>query len=171
MGEVIRKNVGGRPSKYDPKFIERVKVACRLGGTDEDLAKMLDVSVDTINNWRISRPEFAEALEAGRDIADNRVERTLFQCAVGYEYEEEKAFLFEGVVIKERVKKFAPPQSQAQIFWLKNRRPEKWRDVQKHEIGRAGEFSQVPDDKLLELIKEETQIIEGELVEANQDRP
>ena len=58
------KNVGGRPSKYDPSFLEKVKVACRLGGTDDDLAKMLGVSVDTINRWRVSNSEFADALQA-----------------------------------------------------------------------------------------------------------
>ena len=155
------------PAKFKPEFVEKVELACRLGATDEEIATLFDVSRQAIVRWRIDHPEFAQAFKAGKEVSDNRVERSLFQCAVGYEYEEDKAFLWEGIVVKERVKKFAPPQPQAQIFWLKNRRPDLWRDVQKHELGRAGEFSQVPDDKLLELIKEETQIIEGELVEAS----
>lgn len=166
MGEVLRKNVGGRPTKYSPEFAAKVEIACRLGATDQELASLFDVSVDSINRWRIDHPEFAEALKAGREISDNRVERSLFQCAVGYEYEEEKAFMYQGEVIKETVKQYAQPQTQAQVFWLKNRRPDKWRDVQKHELGHVGAFDQVSDDKLLALIKEETQVIEGELVES-----
>jgi transposase-like protein len=155
------------PAKFKPEFVQKVELACKLGATDEEIATLFDVNRASIVRWRIDHPEFAKAFKAGKEVSDDRVERSLFQCAVGYEYEEEKAFLFEGNIVKERVKKFAPPQAQAQIFWLKNRRPDLWRDVQKHELGRAGEFSQVPDDKLLELIKEETQIIEGELVETS----
>lgn len=153
------------PAKYKPDFVKKVEIACRLGATDNEIAELFDVNRQSISRWRVDHPEFAEAFKAGKEVADSRVERTLFQCAVGYEYEEEKAFMFEGVIIKEKVKKFAQPQTQAQIFWLKNRQPDKWRDVQKHELGRAGEFSQIPDDKLIELIKEETKLIEGELVE------
>lgn len=154
------------PAKFKPDFVKKVEIACRLGATDNEIAELFDVSRQAIVRWRIENPEFAKAFKAGKEVSDDRVERTLFQCAVGYEYEEEKAFLYEGQIIKEKIKKFAHPQTQAQVFWLKNRRPDVWRDVQKHELGRAGEFSQVPDDKLLELIKEETKIIEGEFVEA-----
>jgi hypothetical protein len=157
----------GNVTKYRPEMAKQAEIACRFGATDDDLASLLNVSTATVNNWRIAHAEFAEALKAGREISDNRVERSLFQCAVGYTYEEEKAFMFQGNIIKETIKQYAQPQTSAQIFWLKNRQPDKWRDVQKHELGRAGEFDQVSDDKLLALIKEETQVIEGELVEAS----
>ena len=157
----------GNVTKYRPEMAKQAEIACRFGATDDDLASLLNVSTATVNNWRIAHAEFAAALKAGREISDNRVERSLFQCAVGYTYEEEKAFMFQGNIIKETIKQYAQPQTSAQIFWLKNRQPDKWRDVQKHELGRAGEFDQVSDDKLLALIKEETQVIEGELVEAS----
>ena len=157
----------GNKTKYRPEMAKQAEIACRFGATDDDLASLLDVSTATINNWRIAHHEFAEALKAGREISDNRVERSLFQCAVGYTYEEEKAFMFQGVIIKETIKLYAQPQTSAQVFWLKNRQPDKWRDIQKHEHGRVGEFDKIPDDQLLAMIRDETSVIEGELVEIN----
>jgi hypothetical protein len=87
---------------------------------------------------------------------------------VGYTYDDEKIFCFQGQIIKEPIKVHVAPDTTAQIFWLKNRRPEAWRDVHKHEVGRAGEFSEIPDAQLLTLIQEEAEAIGEELVTTNQ---
>jgi hypothetical protein len=51
------------------------------------------VSEATINNWRLKHEDFARALKAAKAPADDRVERSLYARANGYEYDSEKIFL------------------------------------------------------------------------------
>ena len=119
-----------RPEKWSDDFLRVAEHACRLGATDQEIADMLGVCVRTIYNWRAEKPEFAQALKVGKDIADERVERSLYQKAIGYEQDEVKIFMPGGS--EEPV--YAPyrariaPDTTAAIFWLKNRRREEWRD-------------------------------------------
>lgn len=119
-----------RPEKWKDEFIHLTECACRLGATDLDVAEMLKVSPRTLYNWRNTKPEFAAALVTGKEIADERVERSLYQRACGYEQEEVKIFMPSGStepVYAKFTAKHAPDVT-ACIFWLKNRRPEQWRD-------------------------------------------
>lgn len=119
-----------RPEKWKDEFLRIAEHACRLGATDQELADMLGVSLRTIQNWRVSKTEFAAVLKAGKDIADDRVERSLYQRAIGYEQEEVKIFMPSGaenpVYAPFRAK--VAPDVTAAIFWLKNRRSQEWRD-------------------------------------------
>lgn len=125
-----------RPEKWKDEFLAVAKGACELGATDQELADMLNVSVRTIYNWRASKPEFANALIVGKDVADERVERSLYQKAIGYEQDEVKIFMPAGAA--EPV--YAPFRAKiaadttAAIFWLKNRRAADWRDKQEHDV-------------------------------------
>lgn len=60
---------------------------------------------------------------------DRQVEKSLLQRALGYSYEETSE-KYEGGVMTERkvTKKHVASDTTAQIFWLKNRKPEQWRD-------------------------------------------
>ena len=94
--------------KYDERFVKIAKVLCMRGGTDEDLADAFEVSPRTINRWKKDYPEFAEALAADGNTKPAKIETV--------ETEED--------II---------PDVGACCFWLKNRRPDIWRD--KQEIG------------------------------------
>lgn len=127
-----------RPEKWDDKFIEQAEIACKFGATDHEVAEVLGVCVRTINYWRVSRPEFAAALKAGKDVADERVERSLYQKATGYDYVEQQAIKLKVEKDQEKVEvvdvqKHAPAETVAAIFWLKNRRKAEWRDRQEVE--------------------------------------
>lgn len=120
----------GRPTDYDPKFIEQAKKLTILGATDQEIADFFEVNVRTIYRWKVSFPEFSQALNIGKAEADERVKRSLFQRAIGYEQEEVKIFMPAGAT--EPV--YAPfrakiaPDTTACIFWLKNRDKANWRD-------------------------------------------
>lgn len=119
-----------RPEKWKDEFVHLAECACRLGATDLDVAEMLKISPRTLYNWRNTKPEFAAALVTGKAPADERVERSLYQRAIGYEQEEVKIFMPAGAtepVYAKFTAKYAPDVT-ACIFWLKNRRPEQWRD-------------------------------------------
>lgn len=135
-----------RPEKWEDRFVHIAKAACALGATDQDIADMLEVSVRTISYWRAQRPEFAEALKIGKDVADERVERSLYQKAVGYEQDAVKIFMPAGAEapVYAPYREKVAPDTTACIFWLKNRRKEDWRDKQQHELtGEGGSPLQV----------------------------
>lgn len=108
----------------------------RDGLTEEQIAENLGVSYRTLNRWKKSHPQFDQALARGKQIPDRHVENSLFRSATGYEYEEEHVTP-TGKVVK--VRRYQPPNTTAMIFWLKNRKPDKWRD--KQDIEHSGQVT------------------------------
>jgi hypothetical protein len=119
----------GRPSKFQPEFVEQAKKLCALGATDKDLAGFFHVSVPTIWRWSCEHEGFCNALKVGKAEADERVERSLYHKATGYTFESVKIFQYEGAPVTVPFTEHIPPDTTACIFWLKNRRPDLWRDV------------------------------------------
>ena len=75
-------------------------------------------------------PDFLGSLKAGKEEADARVEQSLYQRAVGYSFKSEKIFCNkDGEVTRVPIVEHVPPDVTAQIFWLKNRDPKRWRDA------------------------------------------
>lgn len=116
-----------------------VRKLCELGATDREVAEALEVDVATVSRWKVSNPAFCEALKAGKEASDSRVVRSLFNRAVGYSFDSEKIVTVPmGGSMGSEVRRIAivehvAPDVTAQIFWLKNRRPDLWRDRQQHE--------------------------------------
>jgi hypothetical protein len=85
-------------------------------------------------------PEFSEAIKGGKDAANARVERSLYERANGYNYPAVKVFMPVGadrpVVV--HCEEHCPPDVGAAFIWLKNRDPDRWRDVQnvEHVMGK-----------------------------------
>ena len=117
----------GRKGKYQGLGI--VAGWKRNGLTNEQIAKNIGVNQDTLYTWIRRFPEFSEALKIGRDEADMQVENALFKRALGY-YIEDIQEEYEGTVRVKRVvkKKWVAPDISAQIFWLKNRASNRWRN-------------------------------------------
>lgn len=120
----------GRPSKYKAAFVKQAKKLAELGATDRDAAEFFEVSEATLNRWKQAHPEFCASLKVGKAAADDRVEQSLYRKATGYTFDAVKIFMPAGAdkpVYAEYVE-HVPPSDTACIFWLKNRRPEEWRD-------------------------------------------
>lgn len=101
----------------------------REGLTDEQIAKRMRISQSTLYDWENKYPEISEALKKGKEVIDYEVEKALLKRALGYETQEKRmeTSMKDGiktVIIKKQV----PADPTAAIFWLKNRRPDKWRD-------------------------------------------
>ena len=107
----------------------------RDGLTDKQIANNLGISIQTFYTYKKEHLEFFESLKKGKEIVDYEVENALLKRALGYEYEEKT---YEDVYNKEldmyvekltkKVKKQVAPDTTALIFWLKNRKPNQWRD-------------------------------------------
>ncbi len=118
----------GRPSKIESVDLKLVKHYTSKGYTDKELAKIFNVTEQTINNWKKDYPEFFESLKEGKFLADSKVEASLFQRACGYSHPEIHISNFQGQITKTPIIKHYPPDPTSMIFWLKNRRKDKWRD-------------------------------------------
>lgn len=130
---------GGRPSKYNPELHPQLAEAwANAGRTEEQIAEKCGVAPSTLALWKNEHPEFSEALKRGKEEPDDNVVRSLYQRAIGYSYPSEKLLVVsdgrgEGSHIeREDITEHCPPDVTACIFWLKNRRPNEWRD--KHEL-------------------------------------
>lgn len=124
---------GGRPSKYKPEFAKQAAKLCALGATDADLADFFDVNTSTIWRWTGRYEEFCNALKTAKEQADERVERSLYQRAVGFEHDAVKIMQYEGQPVIVPYREKVAPDTTACIFWLKNRRKDQWRDKQELE--------------------------------------
>lgn len=136
----------GRPSAYKPEYCDHAYEYCLLGATDEELAEAFGVACSTLYEWKNQYPEFAETIKKGKKPADAGVAAAMFRRATGAEWLEEQAIKLktveysDGRKVREEerveivaVKRAAPPDTTAGIFWLKNRHPSHWRDKQDHE--------------------------------------
>lgn len=122
-------------AKYE-KWLEQeglllIEGWARDGLTDEQIAGNMGVSRSTLNSWKDKYPDILDSLKKGKEIVDRQVENALLKRALGYEYEEIKE-KYEFGELSERTitKKQVVPDTTAQIFWLKNRKPKDWRDKQ-----------------------------------------
>lgn len=136
---------GGRPTLYREEYNEQARKLCMLGATDKDLADFFDVSEATINNWKLAHPQFLESLKAGKLKADALVAHSLYHRAIGYKHDAIKIITVprgdnQGSDVQEipYVERY-PPDTTAAIFWLKNRRPDQWRDRQNLDVTSNGE--------------------------------
>lgn len=114
----------------------------RDGLTDEQIAKKMGISRSTLNLWKKKFSDISDTVKKGKEVADYQVVNALFRRATGFEYTETVKMPVKDpetgetklVVAKEIIKE-ALPDTTAQIFWLKNRCPDKWRD----KVENAGE--------------------------------
>lgn len=124
-----------RPSKFKPEFVEQAKKLCALGAIDAELANFFGVAVSTVALWKVQHKEFSDALKVGKVQADRRVESALYRRAIGYEHDEVDLRVVGTKLVKTPIRKAYPPDTTACIFWLKNRKPNDWRDKHEHEHG------------------------------------
>jgi len=129
-----------RPTKYTKEYARQAFRLCLLGATDQELADSFGVQEKTINNWKIKHPEFLQSLKEGKEEADAKVAQSLYSRAIGYKAEPEfKEEMEANGEVKSITKttKTVGPDTTAAIFWLKNRKSDKWRD--KHDLGISGD--------------------------------
>jgi hypothetical protein len=121
---------GGRKSKYRPEFLERAKALAAAGATDWQISRDLGTNRTTLWNWGAAHPEFLDAIRQSKTLSDERMERSLYERGIGYSFDAVKVFMPAGS--KEPVyapyTEHVPPDPASMIFWLKNRRPDRWRE-------------------------------------------
>lgn len=102
----------------------------RDGLTDKQIASNIGINETTLNRWKKDHLPIMQVLKESKEIADRQVENALHKTALGFYYNEETV-TNQGEVVT--VRKYSKPNTTAQIFWLKNRKPANWRDKQEIE--------------------------------------
>jgi len=132
----------------------------RDGLIDEQIANNIGIHPSTIYDWKKKYPEIAEALKKGKEVIDRQVENALLKRALGYSYIEttkERKFNPEiedfDLEITKEVTKEVVADTTAQIFWLKNRKPQQWRDKQEVEHSGNMNINNPFDDLTVEELK------------------
>ena len=92
----------------EPEGLLKIEGWARDGLTDEQIARNMGINPATLYEWKKKYPKISKSLKKSKDVADRQVENALFENAIN------------GNIT-------------AQIFWLKNRKPDKWRDKQEYE--------------------------------------
>lgn len=165
-----KKRRPGKPSKLDTINLEDIVKLGSFGLTDEELGRFFDVTESTINNWKKTCPAFFDALKKGKAVADDLVEMSVFRKIMGFTVTEseiigkktihrEPMLDNKGRIIKDGTKivyreteqvtpdrvvdkkRYVPGSDMLSIYWLNNRRPDKWKkgnqDVDTPELVKA----------------------------------
>lgn len=135
----------GRKTRYNKEILKTIIECAEKGWINKEICKKIGINTKTLYMWlnpesSFYKKELDDALKEAKKIPDQIVEQKLFKRACGYKYKEvtkeralnPKTNEFEPVVTKEVVKEF-PPDPTSMIFWLKNRDPQRWRDVRQFE--------------------------------------
>lgn len=157
--------MAGNKGKYRDWINEdgllRIEGWARDGLTDQQICKNMGIHVATLCEWKNRFPELSEALKRGKAPVDTQVENALLKSALGHtvtlkkpiKVKVEKQLAGKGKIVEERIEYaeeevYIPPQAVSQIFWLKNRRPDKWRD--RPQTG--AEAIEIPDDGFIDAL-------------------
>lgn len=113
-----------------PEHLLKLEGWARDGLTDEQIAQNIGINARTLYRWKKKYKSICDALLRGKEVVDRQVENALYKRAIGYRYDEVTKELSDDGQIEtvKIVTKEVVPDTTAQIFWLKNRKPEQWRD-------------------------------------------
>ena len=133
----------------EPEGLTLLEGWARDGLTDEQIAGNIGINTSTLYDWKNKFPKISEALKKGKEVVDIQVENALLKRALGYEFQETRVEKSDkdGTKIIQTLKHI-PADTTAQIFWLKNRRPDKWRDK-----------PEIPGDS--DMLKKAKELLEG----------
>lgn len=121
----------------------RIEGWARDGLIDQQIAHNMGIAYSTFRDWVDKFPALSASLKKGKAPVDLEVENALLNSAKGYttkvkkpiKVKTKKQLAGKGTIEEEHIEfvdeeVYIPPNTAAQIFWLKNRRPDKWREKQ-----------------------------------------
>lgn len=132
----------------------------RDGLTDEQMAHNMGISRETLSQWKKKYSDISDTLKKGKEVVDIQVENALLKRALGYSYKEtiqelviDKDTGEKEMAVTKIIERQMAPDTTAQIFWLKNRRPDKWKDKQDVEVSGTLETEKTKLDDLIRQMR------------------
>lgn len=128
----------------------------RDGLIDEQIAHNMGIRRKTLYEWKKKYSDIRNALKINKEIADIEIENALYKKAMGFvatdivyerQYNEQKG-KYELMPVK-KTERDVPPDTTAQIFWLKNRKPDVWSDRKDVTLnGKVNTVAEMTDEEL-----------------------
>lgn len=132
----------------EPEGLLKIQGWARDGLTEEQIAHNMGIRRSTLSEWKKKFPDILDSLKQGKEVVDREVENALLNKALGFRVTVKKSYKVKDIIyengrkIKETEKiemvdeeQYIPPDTTAQIFWLKNRKPNEWRDKREVDVG------------------------------------
>jgi hypothetical protein len=140
----------------EPEGLLKLEGWARDGLTDEQIANNIGIKRQSLYDWKKKYPDISDALKKGKEVVDRAVENALLKKALGYKYiEVTKELIGSEMFVTKEVVKEVQPDTTAQIFWLKNRRPDLWRDRKdleaKVDLNQQDPFKEMTKEELLKI--------------------
>lgn len=139
-----------------PEGLLKLEGWARDGLTEKQIAHNIGISEQTLNVWKNKYTSLSESLKKGKEVVDRAVENALLKRALGYSYTETtRELVGTKIIVTKEVIKEVQPDTTAQIFWLKNRRPDIWRDRKdleaKVDVNQQDPFKDMTKEELLKI--------------------
>lgn len=139
---------------YTDEILPLLEKYCKAGLNNKQIATSLGIGEKTFYEWRRDKPQFAQSLKKYRGVTDIMVENALFKSAVGFEFQEttlerrrtgkdEQGQWIYEMVPTVITNKHIPGNAISQIFYLKNRMPERYKDKVETMISLPQDISQI----------------------------
>jgi hypothetical protein len=143
---------------YHAEFAAQARKLCLLGLTDIELADFFDITREIFNTWRAQHKEFSDAIRIARESANGRVERSLYQCACGYERDTIRIVRGRDKVTIVHHREHVPGEVAAQLKWLVARRSDRWGPNAVVERNPERTSAEIADDLIRFLIEQGVRI-------------
>ena len=124
----------GAPSLKDHLNLRQLRQLVLSGMNDHKIAEFYGISRSAFIKWKARDLELLHKVDVWKEQADERVEKSLFHRAIGYDHPEDRVFCEKGKVTVVPMMKHLPPDVGAGQFWLTNRRANKWKTKVEHEL-------------------------------------
>lgn len=147
----------GRKPKYEkwllPENLILIEGWRRDGLSNEQIAANMNINVGTLYDWLNKYSDLNEAYKKGDEVSTYEIENKLYKSAIGYDVEEidiQETEYPDGTktITKRKHRRHVPANIAAQIFILKNRRPDKWK-----EKPTIDDSQDIKDDGFIDAIK------------------
>lgn len=122
---------------FTDEQVNKILALYQEGKTDAQVAKVMKLKRVTYLDALKNIVGLTDTIKKIKETPDSKVEKSLFERALGYSHKDTQFFCHQGVIISKEYVKHYPPDVPSCIFWLCNRQPGRWKNVQKVDMSAA----------------------------------
>lgn len=126
--------MGSRTKIYTDDHARQAYLLALFGVIEKDMAEFWGIHINTLNDWKVTRPEFRQALNNGGILASVKVAEHFFLNCIDRTVPVEEIHMCKDKVIRVQTTRFIQGDKWAQSRWLAIKHPDKWSEIQRVQI-------------------------------------